>query len=158
MSSLELSCQQFPRRSLFISIAPGLRAKEKAFEEESFEYILSRVFLFYLVKTGAGPGWREAPPDSLHSVLIKAVVEDGVHIAPLVRPVEDNLVVGRAKLGTLRLVASLHVVAANILNVLYLLLPHPAPLPDVAPRPLHESPDVESPAHQGVLRVAHVPG
>ena len=44
------------------------------------------------------------------------------------------------------------------LNILYFLLPDPAPLPDVPPGPLHESPDVESPAHQRVCRVAHVPG
>ena len=42
------------------------------------------------------------------------------------------------------------------LNILYLLLPDPAPLPDVPPGPLHEGPDVESPRHQRVPGVAHI--
>ena len=44
------------------------------------------------------------------------------------------------------------------LDVLDLLLPQPAPLLDVPPGSLHEAPDVDGPAHQGVSGIAHVLG
>ena len=119
MSSLELSCQQLPRRSLFIRMAPGLRAKEKAWGREGgkvLKYFWIKIFSLYLVKTRTGPSWGKSSPDPLDPVLVEAVVKDGVHVAPLIRPVEDNLVAPRAQLDTLRLVPRLHVAAADILK------------------------------------------
>ena len=43
-------------------------------------------------------------------------MQDGVHVAPLVGAVEDNLVGGGAQLGTLGLVAQLHVLTADVLK------------------------------------------
>ena len=76
------------------------------------------------------------------------MMKDGVHVRPLVGAVEDNLVCPGRQLLTFGLISFLHVLTTDILNksvwrfyaqtqsyldILYLLLPDPAPLPDVPP-------------------------